>query len=174
MFSAPRENCSPVTTGQALQRGLGFIVIFFPSSAAGRKEQFKCKCCKQCRQCCAAPQPAMERWGGPMDISGQTNRYMDGPMDVWMVPFGTHLWGWHQAGLCHPEPPPALRDVAFCRDFKMPKYLRGSFVPQERRCAAFWGKVSQFVYIYFSAWKGNLLFPPSSEALQLMRGRASR
>lgn len=35
--------------------------------------------------------------------------------------YGTHLWGWHQAGLCHPEPPSALLGVAFCRDFEMPK-----------------------------------------------------
>lgn len=108
------------------------------------------------------PSTAMERWGDPWIY---VDRHTDIWMDPWAPSYGTHLWGWHQAGLCHPEPPPALRDVAFCRDFKMPKYLRGSFVPRERRRAGFWGKVSQFVYIYFSIWKGNLLFPPSSEAL---------
>lgn len=85
VFCTKGELRSPVTTGRALQRGLGFIVIFFfPSGAAGRKEQFKCKCCEQCRQCCAAPRPAMERWGGPM--GGRTHGYMDGPMDIPMAP----------------------------------------------------------------------------------------
>lgn len=75
----------PCHHGPGSAEGFGiYCYFFFPSGAAGRKEQFKCKCCEQCRQCCAAPRPAMERWGGPM--GGRTHGYMDGPMDIPMAP----------------------------------------------------------------------------------------
>lgn len=161
VFCTKGELRSPVTTGRALQRGLGFIVIFFSPVVlqVGRSNSNA----SVASNAGNAALPHTLQWRGGGDP------WVDGPMDIWMDPW-TFLWhppmglasGWAL-------PSGASFSTAWrcilqrLRDAKM---LKEEFCsPGEGIVLGFGGKVSQSVHIYVSLWKGNLLFPPSSEAL---------
>lgn len=162
VFSAPRENSAALLPRAGLCRGVWDLLLFFFSPVVLQVGRSNSNASVASNAGNAALPHALQ-WRGGGDP------WVDGPMDIWMDPW-TFLWhppmglasGWAL-------PSGASFSTAWrcilqrLRDAKM---LKEEFCsPGEGIVLGFGGKVSQSVHIYVSLWKGNLLFPPSSEAL---------